>query len=261
MGDINTELLSGNQGQTEQTQVEEQQQTQEQHQQQMQAQNIEQQAQNTQNTEQNEQDTQDIEYQDFNNLFEPLEETQKEIQQAANEQAQILQQIASEAAKLANDEYKRLYGEDFDQLTATPEQLATFNSLLMEYHQQLKNAYEEQVKQLEQQQIVEQRVAQVMQAAKQKFGEDTIEKIKNEIIPNLTVKEYWDLERRFDEVILKGDVNSALAIYEEILAKAKNQQGNDDIKIINPMSVSNANIQLQQKQPDINDELLNLAEI
>ena len=261
--DLEAQNVQGTQGNIQSNQDATTQQTQD-------IQDLQQNAQKTQDAKQNLQTQQDIQTQDItqnqdidslerDNLLDTTQDTQANLQNIQNEQIIVMQQISEEASRIANDIYKQIYGEDFDNLTATPQQIAFFQGLVNKYQQDFMNAYRMETAKLEQEKVINERLTQVEQLAEQRLGKETIEKIKNEIIPELTVREFNDFEKRFDEAILKGDINSALAIYEEILAKTKNSQQSDNVKLINPAPTSSPAVDMGAGVNDINQELLDLA--
>jgi len=167
---------------------------------------------------------QDMQTQDVQDIQEP-EPAQPEPTQPQPEPQQPAQpaplplelkkQIIQEATKTAQEVFKQVYGKEYDDFEATPEEKIFFQELVNEAKKQIEEAYVTQQRQqvfIRNYQVVQQ---QILQRIKPEEARAIMEYFEN-----LPVKQAQQIELNLAKAIEAGDLQTAIQIIDDLRAKA-----------------------------------------
>lgn len=129
--------------------------------------------------------------------------------------------LEDQAYEVAKEEYRKRYGKDFDEEFASFRDQRRFQRLWDEAYNQL----EQQTRVEIQRKAFEQGFIKFSQAAAEKYKEpfDEIwQKVNQFAEESLTVREYKELDQKFTQAIVSGDIVKALSIIDQVRAKMEN---------------------------------------
>lgn len=187
---------------------------------------------------------------DFNETVQETEfnETNSQEPQLPDD-VQLQYQIIQEATNMANEAYKQIFGEEFDKLTATPEQEEMYKTFLDQAKQQV----EDQVKAQIQQQRMAENDAKFIQYYAQKIGKNPVEAQKE--LESL-FKPIIEPFLRYQQAMINGDFETAYKIFEELKAKQANVHQQKPQQPINTVETPSAPQVPVQEQKDEFQEFL-----
>ena len=141
--------------------------------------------------------------------------TQEEINYFRKREEDLL----TEALREAQAEYRTRYGEDFDPSFASLEQQVKFNRIFEEKRAAKATIYQNELSQA----IYQKSQNMVSSLALQRYGEKYLKEIA-EYIDNLPTREGLQIANRYNEALMRGDIQGALQILEEVRVRMINER-------------------------------------